>query len=179
MINPESIPTEIVSAAVAHYRYLWPLSSECRCGKVPVCMACEWPAQAAQLQARINVSGLSIPVPTIDLGGKAPDVPKGNPLARKTALIADRRFKGELDGHARKFAQSVSVAGLPVFYLDLDESIRLTLAGHGQAIRDIALYAPALVYHHYYKEKASISRLHARLYSRQYGFCWLIQREGL
>ena len=179
MIDAENINTHIVSAAVAVYSAFWP-TSECQCGKAPVCLACEWPWQVERLQNRINASGLSIPVPVIDLGGEAPNIPKGNPLACPEPFFAKLKFDRELDAHARKFAQTVFLADLPVFYLDNSRAIDLTMAHEGQTIEDIALYAPVLVYCHNYDRRGDdISRVYQRLYSRQFGFCWLIEQEGL
>ena len=179
MIDPENITTPIVSAVVAVYSAFWP-TSECQCGKAPVCLACEWPWQAGRLQARINASGLSIPIPVIDLSGAAPKIPEGNPLARSTPFFAQLSYDGQLDARSRKVAQSVARVGLPVFYLDNSKAIDLTLNEQGQAVDDIALYAPALVYCHNHDRRGDdISRMLARLYSRASGFCWLIEQKGL
>ena len=107
-----------------------------------------------------------------------PEIPKGNPLAQVKPFFKVLEFKERLDACARKVAQAVARAGLPVFYLDNSRAIDLTLDGQGKVIDDIALYAPTLVYCHNFDRRGDdISRMLPRLYSRASGFCWLIQER--
>jgi hypothetical protein len=165
MIDPESIQVQIVRDALYVYGLFWG--------------TCYWSEKAQALQAEINASGLSIPVPVIDLAGEAPDIPAGCPLAQERPYFKTLRYGNNLDGHARKIAQVVARAGLPVFYLDNSRAIDLTLNDMGGAIEEVALYAPVLVYCHQPDRRGDdISRFLPRLYSRASGFCWLIE-EGL
>jgi hypothetical protein len=165
MIDPESVEAQIVRDSLYVYGEFW--------------ASRYWPEKAAQLQAAIDASGPSIPVPIIDLGPVSLDFPQGNPLAQVKPYFKVLEFKENLDAQARKVAQAVALAGLPVFYLDNSRAIDLTLDGQGKAVDDVALYAPSLVYCHNFDRRGNdISRMLPRLYSRASGFCWLIQ-EGL
>jgi len=164
MIDPEAIETQIVRDSLYVYSEFW--------------ASRYWAEKTAQLQAAIDASGLSIPVPVIDLGAPKPDFPQGNPLAQVKPYFKALEFKGSLDAQARKVAQSVALAGLPVFYLDNSRAIDMTLNGQGEAVDDVALYAPTLVYCHNFDRRGDdISRMLPRLYSRASGFCWLIQER--
>lgn len=181
MIDPESVTTEIVKAALWVYRAFYTQASECVCKTSGFCAPCNWRWQVARLQRSINGSGLSVPIPVIDLvNGDKPEIPNGNPLTLEQPFFKIVRYREDLDTHARQAAQSLLRAGLPTFYLDLSKAMDLTLAHQSQAVDDIALFAPVLIYcDNYDKRGSGISRMLQRLYSRSFGICYLIEQEGL
>jgi hypothetical protein len=166
MIDPESVETRIVRDALYVYREFW--------------ASRYWPEKTVQLQAAVDASGLSIPVPVIDIGAAKLDFPQGNPLDLDKPFFKLITCKSDPDGQARKIAQALYRAGLPTFYCDNSQLIDLTMAQRGAEVDDLALYAPVLVYCHNFDRRGDdISRAKSRLYSRRHGICYLIEQEGL
>lgn len=164
MINPDAISTAIVGSALWTYRLYYGTSY--------------WPHFIEKLQAAIDASGLSIPLPVIELPTTKLDIPKGNPFEFERPVFKQLIFKGDVDARARSVAQTLYKSGLPTFYLDLTKAIDLTLDRQGQAIDDIAYYAPVLVYCHSSDGRDSnISALLKRLFSSRVGIRFLIQEE--
>lgn len=176
MINPESVSTPIVSEAVGAYADFWPPYQDCRCGKVRVCAPCEWAWQIERLQARINASGLSIPVPTIKLrAGDKPEFPSGNPLAFEKPHFKTRSYKKDVGAHARRAAQTLLQASLPVFYASKTQLINLAWNKQYQVASDLMLFAPVLVVYDNSDENRSAESIFNLLHSRAYGIAYLIE----
>jgi hypothetical protein len=164
MLNPDTIQTQAVCDAAWVYKEFHGTP--------------EWPAKAKELQAIIDASGLSIPIPVIDLKAVKLDIPGGNPLTLAKPFFKQLRYEKNLDARSREIAQALYRLGLPVFYCDHSWMIDLTLNHQGQAVDDIAFYAPTLVYcHNYDRRGEGISRAMQRLYSRRSGICYLVAEK--
>ncbi len=182
MINAESINTPIVNAAVATYRAFWPPSSECRCERVAntpyCCPPCTWARKSEQLQARIDESGLSIPVGSIQSGTIELDFPRGNPLSlqKKKRFIEVLRYEKDLDTHSRRIAQTLWSAGLPTFFVCKTDLVNLCWNRQRQVASDLMLFAPALVVYANPDENRSAESIFNLLHSRSFGIGYLIEQ---
>lgn len=130
------------------------------------------------MQARIDDSGLSIPVGSIQSGTIKLDFPRGNPLLLQgeKRFIKILRYEKKLGAHSRHIAQTLLEAGMPTFYTCKTDLIDLCWNKQRQVASDLMLFAPALVVYANSDEHRSAESIFNLLHSRSFGIGYLIEQ---
>ena len=153
-----------------------------------VCPAHEWEYQRDELQRRIVESGLSMPIPVNvdELYAQVPSRPDrlvGNPLdmapriTRVTANQSGKRANWFAHFFTGKYEGANQMEHV-VFYLHRTQMITMLYERRDNAIRDVILYAPIVVYWHNPDKRNGSEWVDSLFESRQYGTAIICKDKG-
>ena len=167
----------------------WPRNCD-RDGMPLVCEAHEWQAKQKALQGAIVSSYLSEPIPTFTKTSvNTTKIPVcTHPLYMKPYFWVPKPLGKRSGGIAAYLARWLSEEGKEfavgcgwyskehiVFYVHHSHAMSLCYERREQAVRDVLLYAPVLVYWHNQDQRRGNGWMLQLIESRQYGLAFIVE----